>query len=99
MPRYDAWTRVSDDIVGNVYARRDPDTHEITVVSAVHGPLSVPVDYDQMNGCFTSRCYGTRFHLNGTVIQGRNGGSSKDGLQEIDFTIVNNVLFVRNPQS
>lgn len=99
-PRYDAWTRIADEVVGHVYAHRDLITSRIQVISAVHGRLTVPVDYDQQTGCFVSRCFAVRFDINGTVIRDRNTNSSnEDGIDAVDFRIVDDVLFVRNAQS
>ncbi|MDB5340313.1 MAG: (2Fe-2S)-binding protein [Planctomycetaceae bacterium] len=99
-PRYDAWTRLSDQIVGHVFVRRDLATNDIKVVSAVHGPLAVPVDYDQQAGCFISRCFGVRFDINGTAITDRNViPSHAADMPAVDFTIVDDVLFVKNTHS
>jgi hypothetical protein len=99
-PHNDAWTRLSDEIAGYVFARRDLATNEIKVVSAVHGPLSAPVDYDQQTGCFISRCCNARFDLDGTEIKDRNVVSSRvNGMHAVDFRIVDDVLFVKNARS
>ena len=100
VPRDDAWNRIPDDrVTGHVYLRRDIFTHEVMVFSALHGPLSVPIDYDHEGNCFVSRCFGTRFQLDGKVIQDRNTDSPhQHGMQAADFVIVDNVVFVRNTQ-
>jgi hypothetical protein len=99
-PRYDAWTRISDEVIDHVFARRDLVTKQIKVISAIHGRLSVPVDYDQQMGCFVSRCFGVRFDINGIVIQDRTSNTSgDDGMYSVDFKTVDNVLLVRNPKS
>ncbi len=98
-PRHDAWMRLRDEIVGQVFARRDLATNEIQVISWLHGPLSVPVDFDPRSGGFISRCFDVRFDINGTVIPNGHGNSSPaDGMHAVDFTVIDNVLFVRNTE-
>lgn len=101
LPRFDAWNRFPDDeVTGHVYLRRDVITNEVMVFSALHGPLSVPIDYDHQSNCFISRCFGTRFQLDGKVIQDRNADPPhQHGMQATDFVIVDNVVFVGNTQS
>jgi hypothetical protein len=91
--------RVSDEIVGHVFARSDIVKNEIKVISSVHGRLAVPVDYDHQAACFVSRCFDVRFDIEGTVItNGRADWSREDGMSTVAFRTVDNVLFVRNPQ-
>jgi len=99
-PRYDAWTQLTDEVIAHVFVRRDLVTNEIKVISSVHGPLSVPVDYDPQTGCFISRCFDIRFDINGAEIHndGKNS-SNEEGMHPIDFMTVDNVLFIRNKQS
>lgn len=99
-PRYDAWSRLTGEVVDQVFAHRDLVTNEIKVISARHGRLSASVDYDPQTGCFVSRCFGVRFDIDGTAIQDRPSNmSNDDGMYAVDFTTVDNMLLVRNPRS
>lgn len=67
-PHFDSWTRLPDQLLGAVYARRLPGTREIRVLSAVHGKFGVQVDYDPEKDGFRSQCFAVRFDANGKVL-------------------------------
>ena len=97
-PHWDAWTRLPDQIVGHIFARRDSVTNEIQVLSAYHhGQFKVPVEYDHNSRCYRSRCFIVQFNLDGRVIPDPNTRSPEfEKLQEIPTRIADNILFVRN---
>ncbi|MDB5389591.1 MAG: hypothetical protein JWM11_5237 [Planctomycetaceae bacterium] len=97
MARYDAWTRLSDQVAGYVFARRDLATNEIHVVSSVHGRLLVPVNYDQISGVYISRCFGIRFGLDGMALKNQKANpSADDRMESFQVKIADSVLCVQN---
>ncbi len=96
-PRHDAWVRLRDRVVGYVYARRDPATHEIKVLAPFHGRLGAAVEYDSSAKRFQSRCYReTWFDLDGAPIGNAGTGSSPEsGIPTLPSTVIDRVVFVR----
>ncbi len=95
-PRSDCWERLPDEPVGCAYARRDPATGEIKVLSAVHSHHGILVDYVPERDCYRSVCYGDSFDLNGNFIHDEDsyGRSNFDQLQVIPARVRHGELLV-----
>src|SRR5262245_47253153 len=68
-PDRDAWARRPDRVVRSVFVRRLPGQDGVLVLeSQHHGPLRMPVSYDEQAKVFNSCCWRVRFDLEGREL-------------------------------
>jgi hypothetical protein len=97
-PHRDSWMRLPDQAVGAVYARRLPGTHEVRVLSAVHGKFGVQVEYDPASGGFRSQCFVVRFDADGNVLTDDTVKESQyEDLEAFPVQVADGNVLVKRP--
>jgi len=67
--RFDAWTRLPDERVCDVFVRKEPRTTRVSVTpSWHHGDLRIPIRYDDRENKYVSVCWNVAFDMQGKEI-------------------------------
>ena len=79
---FDAWTRLPDEKISNVFVRKEPGTTKVSAALAWHhGQFRIPIRYDQSEHKYVSACWNVEFDLQGHEIIER-------GIKPIGFNLV-----------
>lgn len=91
----DAWRRLPDRPIGDVFLRRQPGSEWVTVLQARHGgDLRIPVEYDARAKEFRSCCWKVSFDLEGSALGG--AGLYRNHMRRIAYRIVDDAVQVRS---
>ncbi len=79
--RFDAWARLPDERICDVFVRREPRTMRVSVApSWHHGDLRIPIRYDDRKNRYASVCWNVAFDMKGKEI-------TNTGMKPIGFDL------------
>lgn len=93
--RFDAWTRLPDEWICDVFVRKEPNTTNVSVVPAWHhGNWRIPLRYDEHENKYVSICWNVAFDLHGKEIT--TLGMTRIGLDldELPLKVIDDEIWV-----
>ena len=92
---FDAWTRLPNERISDVFVRKVPETMKVSAALAWHhDQLRIPIRYEQREHKYISVCWNVEFDLQGHEIIGRGGKRVGFKLVMLPVEVENNSIWV-----
>ena len=94
--QFDAWTRLPDKPVCNVFVRK---SHNADGVSAVHSwhhdAFRIPLRFDEVTQQYVSACWNVAFDIQGNEVSGKESIPMSSKLAQLPVHVADGVVWVK----